>query len=467
MKGTNIDGDVAVGRNVAIGGGVVAQGGATFKGSVNITGWLDAKNIKACSKGLFVTIDELIEEYPKPEKGWFAIVLDESDKTMGFLYTVENEEWVKTLDTAQPYNFIIDSINAFVTRNEYELQVRNFSEEQKDLSDAINEVANKQNNLEGDVEDIAGKQELLTKNIETIAEEQRNIVKALENGELTVGKSTIADGVKKGSITPEMLNVSLRTSLDVVDSLDDNNPKKPLSARQGSLLKQMINALDGSDTSLEEFTDFLSSIENDITALDGKIAALSAGLKLTLTASPSVIHKGVKTTITLKGSVADNAGAVTADRMVVVTSAGEVAQDNVSSLTATDEITTNNSSVQFSASALYNGISLSAKATVSARYPVYAGMGATPEDIAIGTTYRQAATTTAAGKTYSATAKADNVYFFLLVPTEVSQPSSFYMGGSPFTMNPAYTKRIGVVEFKIYQSGSDYDTGASVNVKTE
>lgn len=277
----------------------------------------------------------------------------------------------------------------------------------------------------------------------------------------------IADGVKNGAITRDMLNVSLRAALEVVDSLNDNDPNKPLSARQGYLLKQMINALDGSDTSLEEFTDFLSSIENDITALDGKIAALSAGLKLTLTASPSVIHKGVKTTITLKGSVADNAGAVTADRMVVVTSAGEVAQDNVSSLTAADEITTNNSSVQFGASAICNGISLSAKAAVSARYPVYAGMGATPEDIAIGTTYRQAATTTAVGKTYSATAKADNVYFFLLVPTEVSQPSSFYMGGSPFTMNPAYTKRIGVVEFKIYQSGAVYDTGASVNVETK
>ena len=289
----------------------------------------------------------------------------------------------------------------------------------------------------------------------------------VENAAVEAYEPIIADGVVNGAINREMLNVSLRKALEVVDSLNDNSPDKPLSARQGYLLKQMINALDGSDTSIEEITDFLSSINNDIAALDGKISALSAGLKLALTASPSVIHKGVNTAITLKGSVTNNAGAVTADRMFVVTSTGEVAQDNVSSITAADEINTNSSSVQFTASALCNGISLSAKATVSARYPVYAGMGATPEDIAMGTTYRQAATTTAAGRTYSATAKEDNVYFFLLVPTEVSQPSSFYMGGAPFTMNPAYTKRIGIVEFKIYQSGAVYDNGASVNVETK
>ena len=55
----HIDGDATVGRNAAIGGDATVQGKTHLKGNVKVDGWLEAKNIKAANKGLFVTIEKL------------------------------------------------------------------------------------------------------------------------------------------------------------------------------------------------------------------------------------------------------------------------------------------------------------------------------------------------------------------------------------------------------------------------
>lgn len=60
----HIDGDVSVGRNTAIGGDATVQGKTHLKGNVIVDGWLEAKNIKGVSKGLFTTIEKLKAAYP-------------------------------------------------------------------------------------------------------------------------------------------------------------------------------------------------------------------------------------------------------------------------------------------------------------------------------------------------------------------------------------------------------------------
>ena len=60
----HIDGDVSVGRNTAIGGDATVQGKTHLKGNVMVDGWLEAKNIKGVSKGLFTTIEKLKAAYP-------------------------------------------------------------------------------------------------------------------------------------------------------------------------------------------------------------------------------------------------------------------------------------------------------------------------------------------------------------------------------------------------------------------
>ncbi len=119
-KITPIDGDLAVSRNAEIGGDADIHGKARVAGSLKVEGFLDAPHIKGAAKGLFNSVEELTKEYPNPRPGWFAIVLDATDKTKGILYKAENRTWVETTDEAKPYEFIKDSINVFASKGELE-----------------------------------------------------------------------------------------------------------------------------------------------------------------------------------------------------------------------------------------------------------------------------------------------------------------------------------------------------------
>lgn len=125
----NIVGDLAVNGNVEIGRDVDIHGKTRVAGSLKVEGFLDAPHIKGAAKGLFNSVEELTGEYPNPRLGWFAIVLDATNKEMGILYKAENRGWVATTDEARPYEFIMDSINVFASKGE--------------LADAVNDIKGK------------------------------------------------------------------------------------------------------------------------------------------------------------------------------------------------------------------------------------------------------------------------------------------------------------------------------------
>ena len=142
MIGHNFDGDVAVGRNVSLGGKLTAQGGADFKGNVNIAGWLDAKNIKATNKGLFVSEEELIKCYPEPLNGWFALVSDTSDITKAFIFRASDGKWRMLGDKANVFEFIVDSINMFPLRSEVKDIIEYFHNIEWDATSNIDNFLN-------------------------------------------------------------------------------------------------------------------------------------------------------------------------------------------------------------------------------------------------------------------------------------------------------------------------------------
>lgn len=69
-----IDGDVAVGRNVSAGGDANVQGSARIGHNLRVEGWLDAPNIAGPCMGLWLTLDDLKAEWPRPRNGWYALV---------------------------------------------------------------------------------------------------------------------------------------------------------------------------------------------------------------------------------------------------------------------------------------------------------------------------------------------------------------------------------------------------------
>lgn len=108
IKTTHIDGDVSVGRNVSIGGRTTQQGNMHVKGSVKIDGWIDAKHIKAANKGLFLTAEDLMESYPEPRNGWWAIV---GNTIPGIIHIAKEGTWYSTKQLGGSIEIDIDYYN--------------------------------------------------------------------------------------------------------------------------------------------------------------------------------------------------------------------------------------------------------------------------------------------------------------------------------------------------------------------
>lgn len=107
IKTTQIDGDVAVGRNVATGGDVTIQGKGHIKGDLKVDGWLDAPNIKQPCMGLFASADTLAEAYPHPRNGWWALV---GDTLPAAVYRAWHGEWVSTGESGGEPNLVLDEL---------------------------------------------------------------------------------------------------------------------------------------------------------------------------------------------------------------------------------------------------------------------------------------------------------------------------------------------------------------------
>lgn len=98
-RGTQIDGDVTIGHNAHIGGKVEVAGCISVGRDLRVYGWLDAPNIKGPSKGLFKTEAQLLDNYPKPRNGWWALVATpKSSNHLGQLYIAEGGHWVAQVD---------------------------------------------------------------------------------------------------------------------------------------------------------------------------------------------------------------------------------------------------------------------------------------------------------------------------------------------------------------------------------
>lgn len=103
INATNINGDVSVGRNVAVGGNASVSGDLTVSHNLKVSGWLEAKNIRGVSKGIFPTVAKLRAAYPTPHDGWYAGVGTSSPFT---LYVGDGGDWVT--DTGWELDVTVD-----------------------------------------------------------------------------------------------------------------------------------------------------------------------------------------------------------------------------------------------------------------------------------------------------------------------------------------------------------------------
>lgn len=107
-------------------------------------------------------------------------------------------------------------------------------------------------------------------------------------------------------------------------------------------------------------------------------------------------------------------------------------------------------------------ISASVQKTIQMVLPIYAGFGASADDVK--TVANKLSVRTSAAGTYTKTCQADGQNFYILVPRTFATLTSFTMGGAPFVMETSDIT-LGDYEYKQYKSGSVYNTGATVNIK--
>lgn len=262
--------------------------------------------------------------------------------------------------------------------------------------------------------------------LETIAEESDPIEDVQQVSELSEGDEVPIvrsnQGVNSYGRAPVNLFGGGGGGVVIVNDLTTGGATKALSAEMGKTLKGMVDAISTGAVLTVSFT----------------YPTAYKGESVTVTAS---LSKVTPQTITLDGTSAQNQSSIS------------------KTVTATD------SSKTYTATATYNGILMEGSGTLYARNKIYYGFGATAS--AVGIDANKYARTTTAAHTYSGTATANGQYFFILVPSDITDVSTFTMGGAPFVMDAVTTTTIGGVTYYVHKSANSYSSGTALNVKAE
>ena len=232
------------------------------------------------------------------------------------------------------------------------------------------------------------------------------------------------------------------------------------------ITRTKVDKLDALPTNADLIADF-AEVDAKITALSSgvndnsaKITALSSGVKVSLSVSPTVIYKGENQSITLTGTMSN--GTPTSMKLFdgstqLKTTAATPITHTISGLTLTDN------SKSYRVEGVTLGMTLTATASVAARYPIYYGFGVTASAVKVEA--NKYAATTSANHTYEKTLAAGsaNQSFYLLVPTDITAPAvgDFTMNKAPFvvTKNPSGDTVTG---YNVYRSANQYAAGTTI-----
>ena len=225
----------------------------------------------------------------------------------------------------------------------------------------------------------------------------------------------------------------------------------------------------------EEVDDVIENVEVDLTGyytkeevddkfLELEIEKILNGVTTSLSIVPSgVFETNVETEITVKYNVNNftlsdkSVLSLTIKRgnTIVATGTGET-------VSCSDKISKTTS---YSATCIYkNGVkSWSSSASKNSYYRTYYGFGLNEDDIFKN---GHSKVTSSAKGTYSEASNTDNVYYYIIVPSGVSCPSTFTMNATPFVMNSSSLTKNNIT-YTILKSGSVFGIGGEVNINTQ
>ena len=223
---------------------------------------------------------------------------------------------------------------------------------------------------------------------------------------------------------------------------------------------KIVNSADSRYDTLKEISDWIlndttgaASMANDIQSLKAQLNALTLGAKASASISKSSIYVGEENSITVTGRMEPNT--LTPCTVSIYKGSDLMASADTSVVSYTELVT---GTTSYNIKAVYNGTTYTASTRVNAYYPTYYGFGVEYSDVLSNKNLLSSAK-----RTYTDTANADGVYYYILVPDGVSKPSSFTMGGAPFNMGST-NETINGVNYTVFKSGSVFNNGGSVNI---
>lgn len=222
------------------------------------------------------------------------------------------------------------------------------------------------------------------------------------------------------------------------------------------------NAEGGGTVIDPELANKVEEHETEITTLQNQVLALSLGASAGISLSASTIYANTATNVKVTATAVN----IIADKLSIKSGGSVLASaDNVAKLEHTDSVTlASKASKQYDAVVVYKGMELVKSISLFARYPVYAGMGASASAVA-GVASNKMSPRTSARGTYSATAPADGSRFYLLVPQDVTAPSvgGFVSGGAPAAFTQS-TETINGLTYTVFASEGVYNKGVSITL---
>ena len=234
-----------------------------------------------------------------------------------------------------------------------------------------------------------------------------------------------------------------------------NEQIRSLSSSMSSLSFEMSSVksdISNIGTIAESANNKADECASDISDIDKRIEALENNARITLSVTPSVIHRNVTTSITIRA----NAYGFVPESFAINHNGQEIASnEGKTSVTATIDAS---SSVTLSAKAIYGGRNYTASASVKAVGVIYYGFMNETENV----TKTLSPRTSALGN-YQLESTLDNAKFFIMIPHDMSFPSSITMGGTPYVMDMTETEKNGEAYY-LLTSGATYNAGAEINI---
>ena len=250
---------------------------------------------------------------------------------------------------------------------------------------------------------------------------------------------------------------SVKADLSVIGATAESaNNKADKCASDISGINNRIEAvkteLSNIGTIAESANNKADECASDISDIDKRIVALENNARITLSVSPSIIYRNVTTSITIRA----NAYGFVPDSLSIIYNGQNIASGvGKTSVTATIDVS---SSVTLSAKAIYGGRNYTASASVKAVGVIYYGFMNETENV----TKTLSPRTSALGN-YQLESTLDNAKFFIMIPSDMSFPSSITMGGTPYVMDMTETEKNGE-RYYLLTSGATYNAGAEINI---